>query len=99
MLSIYEFRLLILLCIIAFFFEIVYITNSPKINLLNIFFMIVINVIIFVIIWYEIPKMDYSKPKGDFVGFGSSMNDAIYGRKYRYDLIVDTDEKKMKENK
>jgi hypothetical protein len=34
-----------------------------------------------------------NKPKSEYVGFGTTMNDAVYGSKYRYDLIVDNKNK------
>lgn len=88
MLSTYEKRLFVILAITVFLLQIVYITTNP----FDLLLVIGMDLLIFFTVWiFVIDKQTIyeEKPQRDYVGFGTSMNDAIYGTKYRYDLIVD----------
>lgn len=88
MLNTYDKRLFVLLMVIVLILQIVYMTTNPF-DLLMIF---AIDLLIFFSFWILVlDKISVyaNKPQSDYIGFGTTMNDAVYGSKYRYDLIVD----------
>lgn len=88
MLNTYDKRLFVLLMVVVFILQIVYMTTNPF-DLLMIF---AIDLLIFFSFWILVlDKISVyaNKPQSDYIGFGTTMNDAVYGSKYRYDLIVD----------
>jgi hypothetical protein len=40
-----------------------------------------------------------NKQKNEYTGFGSSLNDALNGRKYRYDILMSSEAKEKNDNK
>ena len=92
MLNTYDKRLFVLLMIILLILQIIYMTTNPF-DLLLIFG---IDLLIFYTVWvFILDKITVyaDKPKSEYIGFGTTMNDAVYGSKYRYDLIVDNKNK------
>ena len=88
MLNTYEKRLFVLLMISVLILQVLYMTSNP----FDLFLVIGIDVLIFFSVWIIVlDKITVypDKPKSDYIGYGTSMYDAVYGRKYRYDLIVD----------
>lgn len=87
----YEKRVFVLLMSIVIVLQIVYMTDNPFDFILITF----IDVIIFLTMWNLVltnVTIYQNKPKTDFIQYGTSLNDALNGNKYRYDLIVDDKE-------
>lgn len=57
--------------------------------------MITFNTFLILILFIDRPKAFQKKEISEYVTYGSSMLDAMYGRKYRYDILVD---KKKQDN-
>jgi len=88
----YEKRVFVLLMSIVIVLQIVYMTDNP----FDVILITLIDVIIFLAIWNVVftnVTIYQNKPKTDFIQYGTSLNDALNGNKYRYDLIVDNLEK------
>jgi|UniRef100_A0A6C0BRZ3 hypothetical protein len=88
----YEKRVFVLLMSIVIVLQIVYMTDNP----FDVILITLIDVIIFLTIWNVVftnVTIYQNKPKTDFIQYGTSLNDALNGNKYRYDLIVDNLEK------
>ena len=94
MLEKYELRLLLLLTVLNVLFQVIYVYLVKSRNPLEILVLFLIDVIIFTMWLYELTEPTVSKPHAsDYVSFGTTVNDAIYGRHYNYDLMVDTHKK------
>jgi hypothetical protein len=88
----YEKRVFVLLMSIVIVLQIVYMTDNP----FDFILITLIDVIIFFTIWNVVltnVTIYQNKPKTDFIQYGTSLNDALNGNKYRYDLIVEKLEK------
>jgi hypothetical protein len=71
--------------------ELIYIMNKQSLTFFNLAVILLFNVGMIYII-YDVDRLvsrPRTKPSNEYVTFGSTMNDAIYGNKYRYDLILD----------
>jgi hypothetical protein len=70
---------------------------SDTYTLSNIYTMIFIDVLGFIFFRYLVyPEMVQHKIHTEFIGYGTTMNDAIYGNKYGYHLIVESNNNKIK---
>ena len=81
------------LYVISMVLQLYYIYTRP-INSLEIFILIALNMFCVVILFMERPQPFQEPETSDFISFGSSMQDAMYGRKYNYDMIVNHNKQK-----
>ena len=59
------------------------------VHALDILIYAICNIVIIVLLYHNRPKVENDKYIPDYIEHGQSSHDAIYGRKYRYDIIVD----------
>ena len=80
--------------IIALFIQTYYLYTN-YVNVVELYIIITFNAFLSCILFIERPIAFKKKEISEYVTYGSSMQDAMYGRKYRYDILVD---KKKQDN-
>lgn len=86
----WQFLALYLFCAVL---QTYYIYTRP-VNSIDIFVLIALNTFCIILLFIERPQPFQEKELSDYISFGSSMQDAMYGRKYNYDLIVNKEKQK-----
>ena len=71
-----------------------YYIYTRTINSLEIFILIALNMFCIIILFLENPQPFQEPETSEFIALGSSMQDAMYGRKYNYDMIVNHQKQK-----
>lgn len=66
---------------------------SNSTNIIEIVIAIFFNTYMLLLLKFQYSSPIQHKQKTDYVSFGSTALDAVYGRKYNYDLILDKKEK------
>lgn len=63
--------------------------NNRSLHLLDIITYLIFNICIVAYLHYHRPKQRDDKYLPEYIEYGQSMNDAMFGRKYRYDTLLD----------
>lgn len=66
-----------------------YYLSTGSLNAVEIYIMIITNIFVLLFFWSEQPVNVIERELPEYISFGTSMHDAMYGRKYNYDLIVE----------
>jgi hypothetical protein len=83
----------IVVYIISIVLQSYYVYNKPTLTIIETLFIATLNIVCLVLLILEYPVPQQVKDTPEFISFGSSLSDAMLGRKYNYDLIVDAHKK------
>lgn len=90
---------IVLTYIVVGILQILYFMSKPMLNIWSLVPFILLHLGGALVTITLFRSNDYNNKKQEYTDFGSTLNDALNGRKYRYDIIMSSESKEKNDNK